>query len=71
MENINLHVVPTKDISVTAFEILKKELPNANIVEIGCPESMEKMFPLPFVRYEGLRYFGLQGITEFAESFRK
>ena len=71
MEKISLYVVPTKEISKTALEILKKELPGADTEVIGCPESMEKMYPLPFVRYEGLGYFGLLGIREFAESFRK
>jgi len=62
---ILLFVIPGMEVNSQALKAIKR-LPNTQVEEVPCPDSMKEWFDLPFARDEnGIAYYGLEGITSF------
>lgn len=65
---ISLFVVPGMEGNVEALKTVR-HLPDTQVEEVPCPTTLTEWFDLPFVRDEdGISYYGIEGITSFAEA---
>lgn len=64
---ISLFVVPGMEGNVQALKTVR-HLPDTQVEEVPCPDTMKEWFDLPFIRDEdGVSYYGIEGITSFVQ----